>query len=77
MNNEGTLDGIVTSYDTTEYFRSRAEDMMYVKDIEDTLKDFIRTAFNITDDADQNVIATTIAEITNVDLRKKFHGALN
>ena len=28
VNNEGTLHGIVTSYDTTEYFRRRAEDMM-------------------------------------------------
>ena len=35
--------GIVTNYDTASYFRSRAEDMMLVEDIETTLKDCIRT----------------------------------
>jgi CBS domain-containing protein len=48
VNAEGSLIGIVTSYDTTEYFRRRVEDMMYVEDIESTLKDFIRAGFNIT-----------------------------
>lgn len=35
------LVGIVTSYDATEYFRNRTEDMMRVEDIELIIKDFI------------------------------------
>ena len=34
--------GIVTNYDTAAYFRSRAEDMMVVEDVETMLKDCIR-----------------------------------
>ena len=41
------LIGIVTSYDATEYYRMRAEDMMQVEDIEATLKDLILSAFTI------------------------------
>jgi len=77
VNAEETLIGIVTSYDTTEYFRRRAEDMMYVEDIESTLKDFIRAAFTINDDADQQTLEPVIAEMTDSDSRKKFQGALN
>ena len=36
------LSGIVTSYDTAEYFRSRTEDMMWVEDIEEMIKEFIK-----------------------------------
>ena len=78
VNNDGTLNGIVTSYDTTEYFRRRAEDLMYVEDIETTLKDFIRLAFaNGTEEPDQKMLSTTVLEITDTDLRKKFQNALN
>lgn len=42
---DGTLAGIVTNYDTTQYFRRRAEDMLLVEDIETTLKDHVRVAF--------------------------------
>ncbi len=78
VNNDGTLNGIVTSYETTEYFRRRAEDLMYVEDIETTLKDFIRLAFaNGTDEPDQKMLSMTISEITDADLRKKFQNALN
>jgi CBS domain-containing protein len=41
---DGTIAGIVTSYDTTQYFRSRAEEMLLVEDVETTLKDHIRIA---------------------------------
>lgn len=74
---EESLIGVVTSYDTTEYFRRRAEDMMFVEDIETTLKDFIRAAFNVSDDADQQKLPAMIADMTDSDLRKKFQGALN
>jgi CBS domain-containing protein len=42
---DGTLAGIVTNYDTTQYFRRRAEDMLLVEDIETTLKDHVRIAY--------------------------------
>lgn len=51
--------------------------MMYIEDIESTLKDFIRAAFSVTDDAEQEVLTTIIAEMTHSDLRKKFSQALN
>ena len=77
INAEESLIGIVTSYDTTEYFRRRAEDMMFVEDIETTLRDFIRAAFNVSDDTDQQKLPAVIADMTDSDLRKKFQGALN
>ncbi|MBW4563771.1 MAG: DUF4268 domain-containing protein [Mojavia pulchra JT2-VF2] len=43
---EGKVTGIVTSYDTTDYFRRRAEDTMLVEDIESMIKDYVRAAFN-------------------------------
>lgn len=45
LNPDGTLAGIVTNYDTTQYFRRRAEDMLLVEDIETTLKDHVRVAY--------------------------------
>lgn len=39
------LAGIVTSYDTAEYFRNRTEDLMRVEDIELMIKDFIKLAY--------------------------------
>ena len=42
---DGTFAGIVTNYDTTQYFRRRAEDMLLVEDIESTLKDHVRSAY--------------------------------
>jgi len=37
--------GIVTSYDTTEYFRDRTEDLMRVEEIELMVKEFIKAAY--------------------------------
>ncbi|HEU0077447.1 MAG TPA: DUF4268 domain-containing protein [Longimicrobiaceae bacterium] len=45
LNGDGTIAGIVTNHDTTQYFRRRAEDMLLVEDIETTLKDHIRIAY--------------------------------
>lgn len=53
LNPDGTPAGIVTNYDTTQYFRRRAEDMLLVEDIETTLKDHVRVAFG-GDEADPN-----------------------
>jgi CBS domain-containing protein len=45
VHSDGSIAGIVTNYDTTQYFRRRAEDMLLVEDIETTLKDHVRLAY--------------------------------
>lgn len=45
VDSDNRLIGVVTTYDATEYLRMRSEDMMFVADIEATLKDLILTAF--------------------------------
>lgn len=39
------LIGIITDYDTTQYFRGRAEDIVLVEDIESTLKSHIKSVY--------------------------------
>ncbi len=80
VDGEGKLTGIVTSADTTEYFRRRAEDMMLVEDIETLLKDMILSAF--TDESgelDKDALNGTVKGITarGKDLRDKFEKALD
>jgi CBS domain-containing protein len=45
VNGEDQLEGIITSYDATEFFRRRAEDMMHVEDVESIIKELIVEAF--------------------------------
>ena len=45
VDHEQRLVSIITSYDTTEYFRMRAEDLMYAEEIEAKLKEFIDSCF--------------------------------
>ncbi len=75
----GKLIGIVTSYDSTEYFRQRTQDIMYVQDIEEMIKSYINLAF-LDGHGEVDVAAQqrAIEEITpsNNDLRKKFQKAL-
>lgn len=73
----GILTGIVTSYDTTEYFRRHSEDMMLVEDIETTLKDYIRIALGAEED-DDAAVREAITEITSSKglLRKKYEKAV-
>ena len=44
---DGKLLGVVTTYDSTEYFRRRGEDLMLVEDIEGMIKDMILAAFGV------------------------------
>jgi CBS domain-containing protein len=46
VDGDGRLTGIVTGYDIAQYFRRRAEDMMFVEDIETTIKDYIQVAYH-------------------------------
>ncbi len=79
VDNERKLTGVVTSYDITEYFRQRAEDMMYAEDIETMLKDFINAYFSQGTDeineVERNRAITAIMPSNHDDL-KKFQKAL-
>jgi CBS domain-containing protein len=63
---ESWLVGIVTSYDTAEYFRSRTEDLMRVEDIELMLKDLIRAAYSDRDNGelDDARLSAAVAKVT-------------
>jgi CBS domain-containing protein len=80
LNSEDKLAGIVTSYDTTEYFRRRAEDMMLVEDIEGALKAHIEEAFRNpkTGQIEQELLTSVVQDITDTKrtLRKRFEGAI-
>jgi len=76
----GVLMGIITTYDTTEYFRMRTQDIMLVQDIEELVKDYVLAPFT----TDQDVIHATqlqaaIEDITpsnSKELRGPFTKAL-
>lgn len=79
VDGEGRLTGIVTTYDTTEYFRQRAQDIMFVRDIEEMMKSYVNAAFTDTNsDIDPDAQQAAIEEITpsNKELRKSFKQAL-
>jgi len=71
--------GVVTSFDTTEYFRRRAQDMMYVEDIESALKEYISSAFTndneeLDDAARSEAVMHSIA--SDNEARKQFNRAV-
>lgn len=64
VDNQDKLVGIVTTYDSTEYFRRRAEDIMLVEDIETMVKDLILAAFSNSDgEPDKAKLDAAIDEI--------------
>jgi CBS domain-containing protein len=67
VDGDGKLTGIVTSYDTTEYFRRRAEDIMLVEDIESALREHIEAAFTdaSSDEVNQAALSTAIQDVTD------------
>jgi CBS domain-containing protein len=74
------LIGIITSYDTTKFFRQRAEDMMYIEDIETLLKEYIKAVFTDEDgDQDEQELEEAIKQITpsNDKLKGPFQKALS
>lgn len=80
VDREDKLTGIVTSADTTEYFRRYAEDLMLVEDIETLLKEMILSTFtNDAGELDETVLTETIKGMTarGKDLREKFQKALD
>lgn len=70
---EGTLVGIVTTYDATEYFRKYAEDLMVVEDVEGMMKDLIRLAYGVADDdGASEKLAEAIVKFTKYKKGKPF-----
>ena len=79
VDKQNKLKAIVTSYDTAEYFRRRAEDIMLAGDIETTLKDFIEDRHrNDIGELDAAALSIAIQSITasGSDLKSKFKSAL-
>ncbi|WP_416672373.1 DUF4268 domain-containing protein [Egbenema bharatensis] len=75
----GKLIAIVTNYDTAEYYRQRAEDIMLAEDIETTLRDYIETAYKSNDgNIDSDALRKAIEGITpsGKDFKNKFKQAL-
>jgi len=80
VNREGKPEGIVTSFDTTEYFRARAEDIMLAEDIETTLRDLIKSFYRKSDgNIDEEALKEAIIAITPSDkeVRRSFERALS
>lgn len=75
---DGTIAGIITNYDTTQYFRRRAEDILLVEDIETTLKDHVRIAYGGAEDDPQGRLQSAINALggpndgVRDDCRKSF-----
>ena len=79
VDKSGKLIAIVTNYDTVQYYRQRAEDMMFAEEIETTLKDYIESAYkNSLGDLDQEALQSAIENITpsGNELRNKFKQAV-
>ncbi len=81
VDSDGRLFGIVTSYDATEYFRRRHQDIMFVEDIETMLRDLILAAFvDGSGEVNESALAEAIEAVrssSNVELRKSFHKSLS
>ncbi|NTV65423.1 MAG: DUF4268 domain-containing protein [Oscillochloris sp.] len=79
VDSDECLVGIVTSYDATEYFRRRSEDVMLVEDVETTIREYILAAFTDAsgdlkrDDLDA-FVTETLSD--NRDLRTRFSKAI-
>lgn len=79
VDKSGNLVAIVTNYDTAEYYRQRAEDIMVAEDVETTLRDYIEFAYKDNEgNVDKDALRRAIEAITpsGTDFRNKFKQAL-
>ncbi len=75
VDDSSNLTHVVTAYDTTQYFRQWAEDIMHARDVENSLKQFVTYAFKKSNgEIDDKARQMAIEELTssNKDLRKKL-----
>lgn len=80
VDTEGKLEGIVTNWDTADYFRRRAVDTMMLEDVEDLLKAHIRAAFSRHQPQNPDkLLEAAINEVANTSEQrsKDIRGALN
>jgi CBS domain-containing protein len=71
---DNTVAGILTTFDTTEYFRRYAEDLMVVEDIEGMMKDLIHLAYSIeADNNDSEQLSQAIMKHTKYKKGKPFN----
>lgn len=79
VDRDGQLAGIITNWDTGDYFRKRAVDAMMLEDVEELLRAHIRAAFSgqYSRNADE-LLEAAINEITNMSEQrsKDIKGAL-
>jgi CBS domain-containing protein len=72
----GALKDIVTPWDTSEYYRQRAEDLMYIRDVEAALKEHIYSSFadaeGILDQYKLQQAIAVIASASDVSLTRKM-----
>jgi CBS domain-containing protein len=70
--------GIVTNYDTTEFFRQQSENLMMVEDIELALRQYIRTAVGAPEDEENDALRDAVAKImpSSQELKKKYKSAV-
>ena len=72
VDKDGKLVGILTSYDTTQYYRQRAEDIMFAEDIEMTIRQYIQSVHT------EDELKIEVEEVGYSDTGKnKFKKALN
>jgi CBS domain-containing protein len=75
VDDDRSLTHVVTSYDTSRYFRQWAEDIMQVRDIEHSLRRIINAAFKKSDGSiDEDARQSAVEEVTSANrvLRRKF-----
>ena len=64
VDKQNTVIGIVTSYDATEYFQNRAENLMRVEDIEVMVRDFVLSAYTLADGSrDEENLAQAVLKV--------------
>ncbi|MBD2261135.1 DUF4268 domain-containing protein [Pseudanabaena sp. FACHB-2040] len=79
IDKQGYLTGLLTSFDTTEYFRYRAEDIMLAEDVETTIRDLIEIAHkNGNGEIDVDELGKSVQAIlpSSNGVEKKFKKAL-
>lgn len=65
LNSHDEVQGILTNYDTTQYFRSRAEDLILIEDIETTLKDHLRSVLGGDEENPDSPLQQAINALSN------------
>ncbi|MEO1254429.1 MAG: CBS domain-containing protein, partial [Bacteroidota bacterium] len=78
VDKDNALKGLVSQYDTTQYFRMQAEDMMLIQDIEESINDHVKASFTDEQGSPQEKkLYSAINKITNSPVLKNYKSFLN